>query len=191
MTNHTDQLALLQRRASELAKRPLVEDRTPSVELLEVSVAGRRLGFEGRHIQQILPNNGMCRLPRNSGALLGLVAARGSAVPVADLGALLGDSEPKRERGFIVLIDGPAPVGLLVDEVSSVRRVPAHDVRARPTGSPGGELERGLTLDGLVVLDTDLLLVDPRLYPHSDHEHSGDAPAHSPAEPHPGEPCPT
>ena len=171
MTMDAEHLSILKRRASELSKRPVKEDPSAWLDVLEVAVAGRRLGLEVRHVQQIVPNQGMCRLPQEGGALLGLVNSRGSAVPVADLAALLGDSEPDAGRDFIVLIDGASPVGVLVDAVSIVRRVHAHDVRARSSGPPGDVLERGLTPDDLVVLDGDVLLADPRLHHRSGHEH--------------------
>lgn len=181
MTADTDTRALLRRRAAELAQRPPGEDRTPSLDLLVVVVGGRRLGFESHRVQQILPNQGLCRLPAECDALLGLVPARGVAVPVADLGSLLTGSAPDRERPYLVLIDGAAPLGLLVDEVTTVLRLPTHEVRARPEASPGTSMERGMTPDDVVVLDVDLLLTDPRVQPRPDHERPPE-----PATPAPG-----
>lgn len=161
-----DKGELLRRRAAELAKRPEDEDRRPVVELLVVVLDGRRLGLEGRHVQQIVPNQGLCRLPGDSGALTGLIAARGAAVPVADLGSLLVGSAPDLSRGLVVLIDGGSPVvGVLVDEVEAVVRVPADDIRPRPEPWSSGAAERGITPDDVVVVDTVGLLADPRLLP--------------------------
>lgn len=191
MSTASDPRTLLRRRAVTLAKRPVEEETSATIDLLVATVEGRRLGFEGGRVLQILPNRGMCHLPTECGELLGLVSSRGALVPVADLGSLVGAATPNRERAFIVLVEGDAPaVGLLVDDVSSVLRIPAHEVRRRPTETTGPTLERGLTPTGVVVLDTALLLEDPRLTPQPDQDHTPDAVPPRP-DPTPGEPCPT
>jgi len=165
MTASPAHLSVLQRRAAELARPLADEDQTPVVDLVVVAVAGRRLAFRSGSVRQILRNGPLCRLPQGCGALIGLIAVQGSAVPVADLHSLLEDAAPDAGRPLIVLLDGPAPVGVLVDEALSVLSLRAREIRPRPPGSPSDSAEHGVTPDGVVVLDAETLLANRRLHP--------------------------
>lgn len=162
MTALTDAEQLLARRAAALAAPLDDEGDVPTVELLTVTCDGRALGFETDRIRRILRSRSLCRLPHGDPHFVGMVSSHGEPVPVVDLATLLEGSAARTERPFVVLVDGDRPpVGLLVDEVVGVRRVPA-ELRVPATAQADG-LERGLTEDGVVVLDTDRLLRDHRL----------------------------
>lgn len=166
MSSARDTTAVLRRRSAALARPAAGTDHTPTSEVLVVTVAGRRFGLDGQHVSQVLQGPDLCRLPHGCGALTALVSSRGAAVPVADLGELLG-SEGQNNRPYVVLLEGgESPVGVLVDTVHEVRPLAARDVRATP-GARGGALEVGVTTDGLVLLDLPRLLADPRLHPRS------------------------
>lgn len=153
--------AVLRRRSVELAKQPVVEEQVPSRDLLLVRIGEARFGLDVSHVRQIVRNRSLCALPAGGGDLIGLVAARGEVVPVADLGSLLNLEQVVASRPYVVVVGGAlSSVGLLVDEVSAVVRVAENDVR----GTPGdGSVENGITPDGVVVLDAESLLADPRL----------------------------
>jgi chemotaxis signal transduction protein len=154
---------LLERRAVALAQRPTQESVVASLEVVTVCVGGRRYAVEVRHISRILRTSHLCRLPEEGGELVGLVVAGGAAVPVADLGSMLGLTGPDRTRPFVVLLDGTdLPLGLLVDEVESF----GHVVEMAAIASPDvpdqtAPVERGITSDGAVLLDADALLAHP------------------------------
>lgn len=191
MTTAADPRTLLRSRAVALAKRPVEVERRPMLDLLVATVEGRTLAFESGHVVQILPNRGLCHLPGECGELLGLVAARGALVPVADLGSLLAGVPPNRDRDFIVLLESDAPaLGVLVDDVAAVLRLPVQDVRPRPSAATTSSLERGITPSGEVVLDIHQLLADPRLSPATGQDRTQETGTPRPDQT-PGEPCPT
>lgn len=151
---------LLERRAAELARRPPVPMQAPQVEILTVRVAGHTYGIEGRHVRRILCNDRLCRLPTGAWALIGLAAVGGESVPVADLAAVLGVGPADRARPFLVVLHASRrPLALLVDEAASLERRPQVTVR-RPAGAAetAPRLERGVTPDGVVILDVPALL---------------------------------
>ncbi len=187
MSSSAGARALMQRRAAALAQPPLQEEHRPFRELLVVSVASRRFALDIRHVQQILSNGRLCALPANGGDLLGVVAARGDVVPVADLAAVLDLAPADPARSYLVIVDGAEPsVGLLVDEVSAVERVADSDIRRQP-GSES--MEYGVMPDGAVALDVPRLLAAPRLT-HRTADHPASAPATADGT-NRGEPCPT
>lgn len=154
--------AVLDERARRLARQGPGTEAAPAVEALVVVAGGTRYALETRHVREVVRFAELRRLPAGAGLLRGLVAARGEAVPVADLAELLGGTEPAGAPTFVVVIDGPAaPVGLLVEEASDVIAVPAALLTRRDSGTASPEL--GVTPDGSVVLDALTVLRDPRL----------------------------
>lgn len=179
---------LLERRAAELARPSEPEDDIALVDVVVVQVAGgARYAFESRHVRRVVRNAGLCRLPGAAGQLLGLVLVDGDAVPVMDLAAVLGLTPPDRARPLVLLLDGGLPpLGLLVDEVESSRRLAwAELTQVIDEPDETGSVERGITADGVVLLDAELLLTD-------DHPTAPGSPGRRDNPPlEPGEPCPT
>jgi chemotaxis signal transduction protein len=158
---------ILARRARELARPADPEPSGELVELLVVAVEnGARYALETRHVRAIVRNRGLARLPVGSGSLLGVIATRGDAVPVADLASLLDSARPDPHRRFVVVIDGAAPpLGLLVDEAQTVLHVPRARLRRgtrTDSSAPGVTV---LVPGGIVLLDAEAVLADPRLRP--------------------------
>lgn len=167
MKSH-DAAGILRARAELLARRPEQAETGPTCELLVVAVDGRRLGVEVQRVQQVMPNPGLCRLTAGSGELLGLVPARDGVVPVGDLASVLGGASDS-DRPFVVLLEGSAPLGLLVDVIEDVVTIQQRDVLPRQDGGAASAAERAITRQGVVVLDADVLLFHPRLTTHPDH----------------------
>lgn len=164
----------LERRAAELAQRPTQEKAVATVEVVTVLVGSRSYALEVRHVSRILRTRHLCRLPEEGGELMGLVMTGGSAVPVADLASLVLLGPPERTRSFVVLLGGAGlPLGLLVDEVESIGQVaeitpsgtdPDPDQTGSGTTGPvslAAPIERGITTDGVVLLDAEALLAHP------------------------------
>lgn len=152
--------SLLERRAAQLARRPPVPAQAAQVDTLTVRVAGHTYGIEARHVRRILRNDRLCRLPAGPWALLGLAAVGGESVPVVDLAAVLGVGPADRARPFLLVLHAARrPLALLVDEAASLERRPQVTVR-RPAGAAETtpRLERGVTPDGVVILDVPALL---------------------------------
>jgi chemotaxis signal transduction protein len=179
---------LLEQRAAELAVPFEPEDDTDLLDVVTVRVVGGgRYAFETRHVRRVVRNTGLCRLPGAAGKLLGLVLVNGDAVPVMDLAASLGLTQPDRTRAFVLLLDGGhPPLGLLVDEVESSRRLARAEL-TEVIDEPDGErsVERGITEDGVVLLDVELLLADDHAPAPGSRGRRDNPP------PEPGEPCPT
>lgn len=156
----------LQRRAALLA-RPLAERRSDAVRvfLLVATGAGGHFALEARAVRQVLRDEPLCRLCTGPGALLAVAVVGGETVPVADLESLLDGGEPRRDRPFLVVLEGgPGPVGLLVDEVQEVVTVHQDDLRAVSSAPDSASApHRLITPEGAVVVDIETLLCDDRL----------------------------
>lgn len=185
---------LMEQRAVALASPPQeAEGETTGVVVVSVA-GGRRYAVESRLVLRVVRNTGLCRLPGSTSELVGLILVKGEAVPVADLGVVLGVSGADITRPLVmVLDDDSSPLGLLVDEVVEATQLPDHDVRRveEPTAD-GTVVELGISPDGVVLLDSRLLLADVRLtVPAARHVAAPRSMTRSAATSPPGEPCET
>lgn len=179
MSGREDVAVLLGRRRAELSRPRATLDHAASRPVLVVSVAGRLLGLDGRFVGQVRRSEGLCRLPHGCGALTALAPTGSGAVPVADLGLLVG-APAQESRPFLVLLETEAPVGLFVDAVHEVRSVSDRELLPTSAGDPPS-VEHAVTADGLVLLDVPVLLDDARL-------RAGGSPTRGPATTRPPHP---
>ncbi|MPY94194.1 MAG: hypothetical protein GEV08_14370 [Acidimicrobiia bacterium] len=130
-------------------------------------------------MREVLAPGPVARVPGAGHALLGLRPAGGELVVLADVGALLGTSSARApgERYVVVLDDPEAPLGVLADAVEEMADVPRGSLRPMPEAGglvlgvadlPGASVTGGTSgppdgPGGLLVVDVDALLRDPRM----------------------------
>jgi len=99
-------------------------------------------------VREILKAPAITEVPRAPAPILGVILVRGEVIPVHDPRRRLGlppGAPPKGSR--VVICDaGEGPVGLLVDAVSQVVRLPPSAIEPRPQGIGGIDSE---TLAGI------------------------------------------
>ncbi|HEX2026742.1 MAG TPA: chemotaxis protein CheW [Nitriliruptorales bacterium] len=156
----------LERRARQLARRAAEPTPDGALQLLTFSAAGTTFGVESVGVREVQPVEHLARLPAGARPLVGLVATRGELLPVATLAGLFGTGAQPQGRGWVVVVDDErAPLGLLADDVHGLIEVCAAAVSAPPAGllTAAADLVRGVTADGVVVLDGPALLERPKL----------------------------
>ena len=163
---------VLEERARALCRPLQVEDEPgETVELVVLSLGQERYGVDVSHVVEIQPLPNLTPVPGISPVWAGLVNLRGSLCPVLDLRRYLSMQaqdgvDGGNGDGKLVLVSGAGlSVGLLVDEVPGVRRVPAAEIGPALSAAPGGssEIVRGLTADLVTVLDVEAMLRDRSL----------------------------
>lgn len=191
MTGNSERQQLLQRRAESLARESRAESADATVDLADFVTlvsSGQRYAIDARHTVRVLSNDKLCRLPAEAGELVALIMIGGESVPVADLASLLGTAAPDRSRPYIVLVDGAgSALGLLADEVESGHASAAEIRPLAAESDDGTPLQRGVTADGAVLLDTARLLADQRLSRFARLPPPAPAPAATHLPKHPGE----
>jgi chemotaxis signal transduction protein len=131
--------------ALELAAAP---DRRSHVDVLPIAVASIWLGLEARVAIEIVGETSWVRVPTASDLVPGVVAFRGRAVALVDLGAALPDVprlDPKAIRARTILAETPhGTVALAVDRVREVISVRTDEIRdARLTRGAAREITAG------------------------------------------------
>ena len=127
------------------------------VQLVAFKVAGQDFAFNVFQVERILRYEPPTPLPKAPDFLEGVLRYQGRAVPLIDLRKRLGVAAALRDdtRTIVLEWDG-GRIGVVVDAVQEVLRVPAAQVTPPPPIVKGLAAEY---LNGLVVLDRRTILV--------------------------------
>ena len=137
------------------------------LQLVGFSVGGEKFAVDISDIHEINRYEHINRMPELPGNVLGVIDLRGVVIPVIDLGSKLGipGGEITRDTRIIIVGFNEDKIGILVDAVSEVLRVPDDSLENPPsiTKSISSEYIRGIIRNNgyiTVVLDLARLFID-------------------------------
>lgn len=121
-------------------------------------VDGRLFGFDVQHVQEVILNQPMTRVPLMPEVLRGLINLRGQIIPAIDLRMKLELSERNVTAMpvNVVVRTADSAVSLLDDDISDVREVAAEDFARPPKTLRGAARE---LVSGVYKLPNELLRV--------------------------------
>jgi purine-binding chemotaxis protein CheW len=160
--------AILKTRADELAAEhgeDMIDEN--ALEVLEFVLASEHYAMESMHIREVYPMKEFTLIPGTPSFVLGLINVRGQILSVIDIRRFFdlpvrGLSDLNR----VMVVQTPdMELGILADRIVGVRHVPLSDLQpALPTMTGiRSEYMRGITREGLVVLDVPKMTADPKL----------------------------
>ncbi len=117
------------------------------------------LAFPATSIRQALPCPQMVAVPRTPATFVGLCHVRSEFLPVLTLEAVTGERSRTDEAILLVVDDSDGPWAVLVDEVSSLRRLEVSDAPESPFGTETSAVIGWATLGELVIQVLDPLTV--------------------------------
>ncbi|WKZ31838.1 MAG: chemotaxis protein CheW [Thermodesulfobacteriota bacterium] len=145
------------------AKKDL--DAREVLQLVTFRLGKEEFSLDILRVQEIIRHMELTRVPKTPDFVDGVINLRGKVIPVLDLRKRfgLGSDEMTNETRIIVVEVDDKTVGLKVDAVSEVLRLPADRVEAPPEMVTGVESEyiKGVgKLDGrlLILLDVEKVL---------------------------------
>lgn len=164
---------LLKERADALAVEPGGEKAGgDGLEVLEFVISSEsyciELAYlsEVRHLKEITP------LPCTPPFVFGIINVRGRIIPVNDMRGVFG--MPRKglsELNKVIIVRcAEMELGILADEVSGVRRVPAEEMLPPPAALTGihQEFLKGVTTDRAAVLDMGRFLTSNDIIVHEE-----------------------
>jgi len=164
----TAEHTVMRNRARKLSVVPATdqgEDRF--LQVLEFLLGSEKFAMENVHIREVTALPIVTPLPCVPSFIQGIMNIRGSIVSLLDLKAILGLPGTASEPGACVIIlhSPEMEFGLLADQLVGLVSIPLSDIHPPP---PAAMEERnrylkGITLDGLVLLDSGKLLADKTL----------------------------
>lgn len=165
---------ILVERAEELAKSEGKRSDTSSIEILKFRLMYREYAVEMKYVREVVLSREITPVPGTPEHLIGICPIRGEIIPLVDLRVLL--SIP--ERGLtdfnqvIVLTNGEITFGILADQITGIRTIPAHQILPADTGiSPGkpGYIFGVDTCD-MIIINASAILTDPTIIVDSSRE---------------------
>ena len=129
-----------------------------SVQLVGFRLAEEEYAVEITKVQEIILPGEITRVPRTPDYIKGLVNLRSEVIPVVDLRCRFGlpAQEPTEETRIMVINVHGKTMGMIVDAVTEVLRVPQGQVISPPPAVVTSDREY---LTGLVHLDDRLLIL--------------------------------
>jgi purine-binding chemotaxis protein CheW len=114
--------------------RPEDEDQGATLELLSFKLASEIYGVPLTSIRQIIKMMPITMVPRAPAFVLGIISLRGSIIPIFDLRRRLNlqSAETTRRTRIVVVAEEACTVGLIVDAVEQVVRIPETSLEPPP-----------------------------------------------------------
>lgn len=142
-------------------------DRPADNELLIWSVMAQRFALETAHVKEVARVRDLTPVPTSPAYLEGICNVRGAIVPAFDLRTLMGITPAGlADRAFMIIVGADVPeFAILADSVDEVVRLPLGSMFAGAASAPvAASYVRGVTADGLIVLDGAALLGERALF---------------------------
>ncbi len=160
------ELAVLQARARELARPEESAADDASIEALSFRLAGETYAIETAFVGEVGALTDLTPVPCTPAFVRGLVNVRGQILCAVDLKAFYGlpDAGITDLDRLVIVRDGEVEVGVLADEVTGIHDLPVRVVDGAvqtAAGLPADHVKA--VADGMILLDVQALLADPRL----------------------------
>jgi purine-binding chemotaxis protein CheW len=126
-------------RAREAVARPDAGD--PALaQLCTFRVGGEDYAIDIMRVREIIPPLPVTPVPRAPSFVEGVIRLRGDVIPVLDVRRRLGLAigPPTRKTKILIVNVAGRRLGLVVDEVTEVVRIPRAEIRPAPTLVEGG-----------------------------------------------------
>jgi purine-binding chemotaxis protein CheW len=124
------------------------------VEILAFRLLKEEFAFSVSHLEEILKYQRITAVPNVPKYVLGITSLRGKVIPVIDLKlklSLTGTASDDAGKGRILIVRGPkGPIGVAVDKVVGVVRIPRSEILPPPSHLSEGEVK---FIDGIAVVD--------------------------------------
>jgi purine-binding chemotaxis protein CheW len=138
---------------------------TEQLEFLSVRISGENYGIDIMAIREVIKPRRVTEIPWTTSPVRGVISLRGAMVPVLAMAERLGvEPLPSGGRERVVVVRSSfGPVGLQVDQVGQVGRVPQsgiHPVSPVPEGDAGQGFAVGMAYPdgrGITLLDVERL----------------------------------
>ncbi len=153
-------------------------------QLIGFFVGAEEYGLEILRVREIIRVREITRLPRSPGFVKGIINLRGDVIPILSLGERFGleRKEASADTRVIVVEIGGQLIGMVVDAVSQVLRVPADQIDPPPPiiGGLAREYVAGVAKVGdrlVILLNIDRILSKDEQVQLADLEADGGEPA--------------
>lgn len=159
---------ILGERAKKFASEPLPSPGYDSgIEIIEFVLADERYGIEYNFVNEVASLISFTQLPDSPAFLSGITNIKGKIIPIINLKSFLGLPENglSNLNKLIILKDGLNEFAVLVDFVAGAYSINLPEIEASLPALIKIQTEylKGITRDGLIVLDAEKIINDKRI----------------------------
>ncbi len=171
--SEADERRILQARARTLAaEHPPAEDAGELLAMVEFELAGGKYAFELSRVCEVLRFTGLTPVPCTPAFVCGIINLRGQIRTVIDLQRFfeLPDQNFTDLHRILVIHAADLQLGILADAIRGVRRIHEADLQSPSADRKehGAHYLRGITRDGVALLDAVKILSDARIVVHDE-----------------------
>lgn len=167
MTTRGKTKRILHERALALALEAVKSDTGPSLDVVEFRLASERYAIESALLSEVYPLKELTPLPCTPAFVRGVINLRGRILAVIDLKKFFDlPGEGLQDLHRVLVLNAPGlELGILADSVVGNSSLPLSALQAGLPTLTGirAEYLKGVTADGLVVLDAGGILSDPKI----------------------------
>ncbi len=175
MGKNDKKLTILKNRARELSEE-LKENGAieNQVEIIEFVLAYEKYGVESCFVREVYPMKEFTPIPGTPNFVMGIINIRGQIISIIDIKKFFGLPEKGlTDLNRVIIADyNDMEVGILADIILGVRNIAINEIQpSLPTLTEiRSKYLKGITRDGVVILDIVKLLSDPKLIISSEVE---------------------
>jgi purine-binding chemotaxis protein CheW len=162
-----EQKKVLKQRALALAKEQKKDDVGEGIEIVEFLLARERYGIEASYVREVHPLNALTPVPCTPPFVLGIINVRGQIISVIDIKKFfeLPDKGLGDLNKVIILRSDAMEFGILADEIVGSGKLLLDELQPSMPTLTGVREEylKGVTVDRLIVLDSEAILSDKRI----------------------------
>ncbi len=166
--NNLNTKEILKQRAQKLAKETSANKyHTNNITIVEFRIAHEIYALKLNRIRIIHPLKELTFIPGTPDFIRGVINLRGEIISVVDLKVFfdLPDQEFTNLSQVIILTSDEMEFGILADEILGVTEISKNDIQPSLPTLTGirEDYLKGITGNGMVVLDEDKLLTDEKM----------------------------
>ncbi|ETR68818.1 MAG: Chemotaxis protein cheW [Candidatus Magnetoglobus multicellularis str. Araruama] len=171
--NQESKQSILKQRARALAIQKDKKDQSVlSIETVEFVLSNELYAIELNYVREVYPLKGLTALPCTPPFVSGIINVRSQIVSIIDLKKFfeLPDHDTDAKKRVIILHSNQMEFGILADEISGVRSIPADDIQMSmlTLQGIGSEYIKGVTEQRIVILDAEKILSDAKIVVHEE-----------------------
>lgn len=163
---------ILRFRATRLAKKSSQKHESNLIKVVAFRLAHETYGIELSHIRFIHPLKGLTVIPGAPDFIAGIINIRGEIISIVDFKKMfdLPAQEQNRHIHVIILQSKVIEFGILADQVLGVTEIREKDIQPSLPTLTGIRQQyiKGVTGDGMVILDGEKILSDKNMVIHID-----------------------
>ena len=164
MTSDDELRQLLHARAITLAAPRVIAPIAEVLELIVFRAGAERYAIDAVEADEAIEVGDVTPLPGVPPFYRGLIVEQGVVYPLIDIRALVGApaAEPLAPA-HAILFSGERTIAIAAETVESFVRIETSSIAPPPANGTHSPAVRGVTSDGITLLDIHLLLADARL----------------------------